>query len=117
MQSKKTEVTGSIYPDAEYLSNYQNSDISSLISTIGIEAMIGQSIREIGDSGIYVSILQTKKRGEEGINQLRDYTSSFISIIQEALPKMSKKYAEFYQHFLNDFQTNGLHMPMYGKIM
>ena len=67
---KKTEATGSIYPDAEYLSD-----------------------------------------------QLRDYTSSFISIIQEALPKMSKKYVEFYQHFLNDFQTNGLHMPIYGKIM
>lgn len=113
---KKEHVTGLVYPDAEYLQDYQNSDVESLISTAGIEAVIGMNTRELGDSGIYILIKDTGMRGDDGINQLKAYTESFVSIIKEAVPKMSREYAEFYQFFLNDYENNGLVMPMYGKL-
>lgn len=114
----KNEVaTGMIYPDAEFLADYKEYDFGSFISSIGMEAMLGKNTRQIGDSGIYVTIEITQKRNVEGIEQLKEYAVNFVSIIKEALPKMSKKYASFYQHFIDDYENNGLYMPMQGKII
>lgn len=114
---KKVNEIGYIYPDAEFLSDYEDSDIGSLLSTLGVEAVIGQRVRQIGDSGIYVCITDLRKRNEEGIEQLKVYTKDMISIIKEALPGMSSVYADFYRHFLDDFEKNGFVMPMHGQII
>lgn len=115
--NKTSEQTGEIYPDAEYFADYKNSDIGAMISVLGVEAVIGQNVRQVGDSGVYVQIEDAGMRGDAGIEQLKDCTSAWLAIIDEALPHMSAKYKEFYQHFLDDFDRNGLCMPIYGKIM
>lgn len=113
---KKENAKGAVYPDEEFLQDYQDSDIGSLISTAGIDAVLGMRTREIGDSGIIVEISDTLARGDAGIEQLKKYTDNFVEIIKEALPKMSQKYADFYQFFLDDYEKNGIIMPMYGKL-
>ena len=116
MIEKKENAKGAVYPDEEFLQDYQDYDIGSLISTAGIDAVLGMRTREIGDSGIIVEISDTLARGEAGVEQLKKYTDNFVEIIKEAVPKMSQKYADFYQFFLDDYEKNGIIMPMYGKL-
>lgn len=113
---KKENAKGAVYPDEEFLQDYQDADIGSMISTAGIDAVLGMGTREIGDFGIIVEISDTLARGDAGIEQLKKYTDDFVSIIKEAVPKMSQQYADFYQFFLDDYEKNGIIMPMYGKL-
>lgn len=115
---KKTEEKNAcIYPDSEYLSDYKDSDFGSLISTIGIESIISNGNFQLGNSSVYISVTNTNIKGDAGIELLKQYAKDIAEIIENALPLMSSPYREFYEHFISDFKSNGLIMPMYGKII
>ena len=94
-----------------------DSDFAQLISTIQVEAVIGMNIRRLGDSDTYVLITPTYSTGEQGLNEIKDVAKNIAEFAREAIPAMTKDYAAFYQHFLDDFEKNGLTMPMAGKIL
>lgn len=105
-----------IYPDADFLADYKDNDFGSFISTIQVEALIGMSVRRLGDSDIYISLTPTGNIGEKGMEELKKVAKDILELSKEAIPKMTEGYAAFYQYFLEDFEKNGLVMPMVGKI-
>mgnify|MGYP006983164610 CR=1 FL=1 len=113
----KTNMDAEIYPEEDYLDDYMHSDFASFISIIQVEAIVGKNIRRIGDTGITIELTDTGNTGEEGLNELKQVAREMIRISQKAIPLMSKKYAEFYNFYVNDFEKNGLVMPAYGKIL
>lgn len=117
----KTSMVGSVFPDNSpigseygdegYLYDYEDSQISDLVSTVGINAMLGKDIISIGDSGISVKISVTGKTGDDGLKEFEQYVLNFVSYIEEAIPNMSEDYAAFYNHFVKNYKENGLNMP------
>ena len=91
--------------------------ISVLLSTLCIEANLEKTVRQIGDSGIYIEIILTGNIKEKGIEELKVAAKKLADIIQEGLPSMSDKYKELYSFYLEDFHKNGLTMPHYGKLL
>lgn len=108
---KISNSTGAVFPDDDYLDDYEDSHITDLISTLGIEVTIGNGLRKIGDSGISVEIQNFVFPGDVEYKHMKAATKEFVDIIRTALSTMSKKYADFYKHFLDDFEKNGFNMP------
>lgn len=117
----KTSKIGRIFPDNSpkgseegdegYLYDYEDSHIADLTSTIGVNVMLGENIISLGNSSICVEINFTQKVGKEGQIEFEKYVDDFVSIVKEALPYMNNEYHNFYNHFVEDYEKNGLHMP------
>lgn len=83
-----------------------------------IECMLrgGDSI-QLGDSNVSVN-LKDICPGEEGMEAFKYNCHMVRSAIDNALPSMKEqKYVDFWQWAKNDFDTNGVSMPMVGKII
>ena len=107
-----------IFPDYEYLNDYQNSDFGSLISSLMVNSIVGCPVSRIGNTSICVECSGEISKGDDGIEELKRNAVSFKELIVKALENgMESKYEKFYKHFLKDFEENGLHMPVYGKII
>ena len=116
----KTSKIGRVFPDNSpkgsdegdegFLYDFEDSHISDLASTFGISAMLGKNVLSLGDSGVCVEVIFTQKSGAEGKIEFEKYVKDFISITKEALPSMSKEYRDFYNHFVEDYEKNGLQM-------
>ncbi len=115
-KTKKTD-SASIYPDAGFLSNYKDSDFASFISTLQVDAILGMNIRRLGNSGVYISLTQTGNKEEKGIEELKQAAKIMLKLSKEAISSMTDEYVSFYLHFLDDFEQNGLIMPVVGKIL
>lgn len=112
-----SDTEGRKFPDNEidegYLDDYEDSHISDLASTLGINATIGDGHFHLGDSGTFIEIKFTGKQGAEGRREFEKYVSDLIGFIKDALPSMSGEYENFYRHFVKDYEENGLNMPMW----
>lgn len=108
---------GMQFPDFEDMGDYQDSHIADLISTLGVNAMMGQTEYEIGDSGIYITAEPTGHTGDPGIEDFKAASSEFLRLVKQALPKMGPEYQKLYTHFLDDYQKEGVCMPFYGRIL
>lgn len=105
-----------VYPDEEFLENYEGNVVADMISTLSVNAMLGEDEALLGDSGVAIRV-QTLKQGEEGIKEFKNFSVELLKKVKESVPNMSKQYADFYEHFLKDFRKNGMIMPMVGKIL
>lgn len=111
------ECMGTIYPDNDFLDNYEEYDYASFISTLQIEAMIDMKQRRLGDSDVFITILSTGNIGEKGLEEFKQAAKDLINLSKKAIESMSDKYAKFYKYFIDDFEKNGLYMPLEGKIL
>ena len=100
-----------IFPDQETLENYQDYHFSDIISTLMVEAIIGDSSWLIGNT-THELHMQEIVPGPEGIKILRAQALYFLKQIQKALPDLKGEYKEFYEFMYNDYKTNGMPMPM-----
>ena len=112
-----TEATGKIYPEEDFLEDYRSQNIAGLVSAMAFESMVGEEIMQLGDSGIFIQLRPTGHRGKKGLADLKEYTLKLVEIMKKSISSMSGKYADFYQHFMKDFDRNGLVMPSYGRIL
>ena len=113
----KTNKKGRLFPNDEidegYLYDYEDSHIANLTSTLGINATIGDNCFLLGDSGINVEIQFTGKKEEEGRREFEKYVDDLVGLIKQALPAMTENYYNFFSHFVEDYENNGLNMPMW----
>lgn len=100
-------------PDEDYLYDYEDSHIADLASMLGVNAMIGTSVFTLGNSNVAVKIECTGKKESEGRREFEQYVKDLIGFIQDALPSMDENYYDFFHHFVEDFEKNGLKMPMW----
>lgn len=112
-----SDTEGRKYPDNKkdegFLDDYENTHIANLASAFGINAIIGDDHFRLGNSGTSIKISFTGAQDAEGRREFEKYVSDLIGIIKEALPSMSGKYKSFYDHFVKDYEENGLCMPMW----
>lgn len=112
---RKTDKEGRVFPDNKidegWLDDYKDTYISNLASTIGINATIGDNILLLGNSGTNVEIEFINKPGEEGKRLFEQFVKDLIDLIKEALPSMAEPYFNFFNHFVKDYEENGLRMP------
>ena len=100
------------YPDKELLDDYHGLHFADLISTPAVRAMSGaDNTIEFGDSGYWYTItfdlsLISQSRKEK----LMEFCDKFAQEIEIALPRMSKKYKDFYQYFLDEKRTSQWHI-------
>lgn len=113
-----SEKVGRVFPDDDpdgrdenYLHNYEDSHIADLASTLGVNAVIGDSVFTLGDSKITIKIEFTGKQGNPGMREFEKYVKDLIEYMKTALPLMSGDYRSFYDHFIKDYEKNGLQMP------
>lgn len=114
---KETSNAGILFPDEENILNYTEYDFASLISILGVYCITSGRYYKLGDSNITVEIIQTEKKNEEGIEEIKEYAVDLVKLIKKAIPQMSSIYAEYYDHYVKDFEKNGLKMPFYGKLI
>lgn len=105
-----------VFPDDDYLHDYVTNDIGSCVSTLGIEAMLSRGFYRMGDSDTVVWVRETGITGAMGIAMFKRYTEAFVSIAKESMPVMSPEYQDFFRHMINDYEKNGINMPVYGKL-
>lgn len=106
------------FPDEEFLNDYQDLRFSDMVSTPGVNAIIGMDTIELGDSGkVYQIIPYTELKGKPGIEKLKEYCLQFEAAINDCLPYMSENYQKFFQHFLADKKQNGVVYPVEGRIL
>lgn len=105
-----------IQDEDDYLHEYMDSDIGSCISTLGIQAIIGQGIFRMGDSSVTFIVTDTGISGDAAMSAMKTYAQGFVAIAEKALPEMSEDYKKFYEFMIADFKTNGISMPVYGKL-
>lgn len=112
-----SDTEGRKFPDNKidegYLDDYEDSHISDLASTLGINATIGNGHFLLGNSGTSIDIKATWTQGTEGRREFERYVSDLIGYIKDALPSMAENYYNFYSHFVRDYEENGLKMPMW----
>lgn len=108
---KKVNRTGVVFPNNEYLENYREYSYGDMISTIGVECMLGNGVFTLGDSGISIEVNATGETGDMGIKMFIEYAKSMSEIIEAALPLMNFPYKDFYQHYITDL------MPAEGKLI
>lgn len=108
---------GMPFPDMEDIGDYKDSHIADLISTLGVNTVIGITEHEVGDSGIYIETKETGNKGEAGIEDLKTAAMEFLRIAKKALPWMGHAYKSLYEFYLTDYEKYGLVMPMYGRIL
>lgn len=113
----ENDAIATIYPDNEFLENYQNDSFAEFVSTIQVQAMIGDGVFRLGDSKTTVKLTTTGHNGERGIEELKTLAKEICELAKQSIDLMSNEYAKFYEHFVNDFEKHGLTMPFYGKIM
>lgn len=109
--------TGRPFPDPEDFGDYKDSHFADLISTLGVNTVIGITKCEVGDSGTYIRTEETGNKKEAGIEDLKAAAMEFLRIAKEALPQMGPEYKTLYEHYIEDYQKNGITMPFYGKIL
>ena len=64
---------------------------------------------ELGDSGYwYMITFDLSLLGQSRKEKLMEFCNKFAQEIEIALPRMSKKYKDFYQYFLEDKKKNGV---------
>lgn len=90
---------------------------ANFVSALSTYAMIGSQTYQLGDSKIYVRLTPTGKLWGEGIHEFREMIQEFFQITEAAIPEMSEPYQAIYRFFLEDYQKNGINMPMYGRIL
>ena len=102
------------YPDKELLCDYQGLHFADLVSTPAVQAMSGiDNTIELGDSGYWYKItFDLTLIGQPRKNKLMEFCDKFAKEIEIALPRMSKKYKDFYQYFLEDKKRNGVKFPV-----
>lgn len=100
--------------ESNYLYNYEDSDIGSCVSTLGVLSIIGDGIFRMGDSSMAVIVKDTGARGDSGIHGMKAYAEDFCKIAKEAIPQMSEDYKAFFEFMVSDFEENGISMPMHG---
>lgn len=108
-----------IYPmvnEDDYLHNYEDSDIGSCLSTLGVEAIISDGIFRMGDSAKTFIVTDTNMRGQEGMVVMKEFAKDFVAMAKTVLDEMSEDYRAFYQHMIDDFEKNGIDMPFYGQL-
>lgn len=106
-----------IFPDNEYLSDYKDSDFGSVISTMQVEAITGTDTFQLGDSGISVS-LSGMVPGQAGMEMFKQNAQKLLDALEQAMPLMKdKKFVDFWAWAKEDYEKNGLNMPIVGKVM
>lgn len=100
----------------DYLHNYDDSDVGSCVSTLGIEAIISNGVFRMGDSDTVVKVTDTGVRGDAGLSMLQKYAEDFVVIAKESLSAMSPDFQAFYTHIINDFDKHGINMPLHGRL-
>lgn len=112
----KTEDTV-VYPmDIDDICNDYGT-AANFVSALSTYAIIGSQTYQLGDSGIYVHLSPTGKLWGEGVNEFREMAQEFFQIVKIAIPEMTEPYKSIYEFFLEDYQTNGIIMPLYGRII
>lgn len=98
------------YPDKELLGDYHGLHFADLISTPAVRAMSGiDNTIELGDSGYwYMITFDLSLIGQSRKEKLMEFCNKFAQEIEIALPRVSKKYKDFYQYFLEDKKKNGV---------
>lgn len=106
----RTLKKGVRYPDKELLCDYQDLHFADLVSTPAVRAMSGiDNTIELGDSGYwYMITFDLSLIGQSRKENLMEFCDKFAQEIEIALPRMSKKYKDFYQYFLEDKKKNGV---------
>lgn len=106
----RTLKKGVRYPDKELLCDYQDLHFADLVSTSAVRAMSGiDNTIELGDSGYwYMITFDLSLIGQSRKENLMEFCDKFAQEIEIALPRMSKKYKDFYQYFLEDKKKNGV---------
>lgn len=113
-----SRMTDNIFPDGEYLEGSQEGyDFGSFLSTLSVNAMIGEQYFRLGDSSVCIEAEFTGNQFEAGMEEFKEAARAFVPLMEKALPEMGGAYAGCYQHYLDDFKENGLSMPMYGKLL
>lgn len=110
------------YPNEELFGDDHDEwcgDFGSFLSTLLMESMMGERVFELGDSGVTVETdagLMTQ--GPEGLEHLKEAAYQLVDALERAIPVMSSEpHKKACQYALRDFRTNGLSMPMQGKII
>lgn len=106
-----------VYPNEEFLADYKDNDFASFASTLQIEAMVGNAYRRLGDSDVVVYVEETYHAQELGMEEFKEACKVLYEAAKKALPDMADRYKAFYQHFIDDFDANGLVMPMVERIL
>lgn len=105
------------FPDKEMFKKFEESDFGSIVSTMLVEGVIGAGYDfELGDSGEHVT-LYPMIPGPAGMENLKADCHMVREALEKAIPKMSEDYKAFWVFMANDFDKNGVVMPMKGKIL
>lgn len=88
---------------------FQDMTIFNLCSTLGVEALLGNTLFHIGKQTI--EIVLTGNRGDEGIRELNNSAMQIVDIAVKELPEMSLMEKAFYSHFIYDYNKNGFVLP------
>lgn len=104
--------------EEDFLHDYKDCTIGDYISVLGVLTIGGGGCMpfRVGDSSVEIMVTDTEVTGLAGLAILKQSAEDFVSIMKEALPEMSAPYQAFYQHLIDDYQDNGICMPMYGRL-
>ena len=62
-----------VFPEDDFLENYEGCDVATLIFMLAIDASGGDRVRRLGDSGIYIMAEPTGNKNDEGLDELEKY--------------------------------------------
>ena len=107
-----------IFPDEEYLEDYKDSDFGSVVSTMMVEGMIRRiNDFRLGDSAVTIA-LEPMGKGPEGMEAFKRNCKKVRESIDEAAVTMKeKKFIDFFTWAKEDYDKNGVIMPMVGKVI
>lgn len=106
-----------IFPDMNDFGS-DKGDYGSMLSVLELNSLIGCSQFRLGDSNYVIQLSQTQLKGEQGIRQFAEFGKVLADAIEKALPDMKdQEFTSFFKHYLSDFRSNGLCMPIYGRII
>lgn len=106
-----------IFPDKNYLNDYEGSDFGSLVSTMQVESILGNGPFQLGDSHVAIT-LEPISAGEEGMEAFKRNCKKIRDAIGPALGTMKDiRYTDFWVWARDDYDKNGVYMPKRGKIL
>ena len=106
-----------IYPDLTE-EDYSSWEPAQCLSTLAVNALLYSGCTyDLGGSGILIKVEPTGNKGSDAIRELISAGKLLFILIEENINHMPNEYKSIYANVLEQFQQDGLVMPIHGRIL
>lgn len=89
---------------------------SNMVSCAQVTAVLGEHTFQMGNTSYGFEIVESNKKGKEGIEQLKELSQCIRECINLSLPECDEKTKKILELALDSFNKYGFSLPMLGVI-